>query len=343
MTHLARLGKSTRHVVRIGSPLEVRQVAGHACRTREVIATILRVVTVRALSWWNGVRAGQREIHQRMIKRCRGPRRRRMALGTVGGEVGCHMVGIGRTLEIFQVATNASCRSQVVIVVGVAISTQARGNGMPSAQGKSHRIVIELCTQPVVRAVTVAASRGEHGRDMVRVARSLELFGVAGKALRRHRLEVAGSRAFMTGIAVDGRMSASQGKAVVVLLDLRHRHLPAQHRMALLAVGSQLPAVNVGVAVLAPLADVGEHRFDMALCTGHGLMHATQRILRLIVVEFRNGANRTPGRCRVAVLAGRIQISVRTMCSSCRLCSRARSNPNKKYQQPDPIVHAPDA
>lgn len=90
-------------------------------------------------------------------------------------------------------------------------------------------------------------------------------------------------------------MSAGQGKAVVMLLDLRHRHPPAENRVALLAVRSQLPAVNVGVAVLATLPHVGEHRLDVALRAGHRLVHATQRILRLIVVKLRNGANRMPG------------------------------------------------
>lgn len=304
-------------------------MTSHTRRAREVIATILRVVTVCALSWWNRVRARQREIHQGVIKRCRGPRYGGVALGTVGGEVGCHVIGVGRTLKIFQVATNASCRSQVVVVVGVAIGTKARWNGMPSAKRKSHRIVIEVRTEPGVGGMAVFAGRGELRRDMVGIAGGLEILGVAGIALRRHRLEVAGSRPLMAGIAVDGRMSTSQWKAIIVLLDLRHRHLPAQHRMTLLAVGSQLPAVNVGVAVLATLPHIAEYRLDVALRAGHCLVHAAQRISGLIVVEFRNSTDRTPGCCRVAVLTGHIQAPVRTVRPFRRLCSRARGYSNK--------------
>lgn len=168
-------------------------MTSHARCTGEVVSAILGVVTVRALTWWNGVRASQREIHQGMIKRCRGPRCRRMALGTVGGEVGCDVVGIVRTLEIFQVTTNTSCRSQVVVAVGVAIGAQARRNRVTAAQRKSHRIVIEVRTEPGVGSMAVFAGRGELRRDMVGIASGLEILRVAGIALRRHRLEVAGT------------------------------------------------------------------------------------------------------------------------------------------------------
>lgn len=172
-------------------------MTSHACGTREVVATILRVVTVCALARGNGVRARQREIHHRMIKGCRRPRCRCMALGTVRGEVCCHVAGVGRTLEIFQVAANAGCRSQVVIVVGVAIGAQPRRNGMSSAKRKSHRIVIEVRAEPGVGGMAVFAGRGELRCDVVGIACGLELLGVARITLRRHRLEVARGRALM--------------------------------------------------------------------------------------------------------------------------------------------------
>lgn len=83
--------------------------------------------------------------------------------------------------------------------------------------------------------------------------------------------------------------------------------------MALLAVGSQLPFVNVRVAILAALADTGEHRLHMALRAGDGLVHPAERILRLVVIEFRNSADGCPRAWRVTVLTWNGQISVRTM------------------------------
>ena|SRR5579863_1598526 len=98
-------------------------------------------------------------------------------------------------------------------------------------------------------------------------------------------------------------MSSGQRKAIIVLLDLLYRNLPSQDGMALLAIRPKLTSVNVGVAVLAALPHVSEHRLDVALRAGYCPMHAAQRISGLIVVEFRNGANRPPGCRRVAVLA----------------------------------------
>jgi len=60
----------------------------------------------------------------------------------------------------------------------------------------------------------------------------------------------------MTGIAVNGGVSARQREAVVVLLDIFDGNLPSPNRMALLAVSSQLAPMNIRVAVLATLAGV---------------------------------------------------------------------------------------
>jgi hypothetical protein len=108
---------------------------------------------------------------------------------------------------------------------------------------------------------------------------------------------------------------SGQRETVVVLLNLLDRNLPAAHRMALLAIRSQLPLVNVRVAVLASLSNVSEHWLHVALHARHGLMHPAQRILGLIVIEFRNCADRLPSRRRVTVLTWHVQISVRTVCT----------------------------
>jgi hypothetical protein len=79
-------------------------------------------------------------------------------------------------------------------------------------------------------------------------------------------------------------MCTGQWKAIVVLLDLLDRYLPAAHAMALLAIRSELPLVYVGVAVLAPLSDIREDGLHVTLDARYGLMHPPQRVSSLIVV-----------------------------------------------------------
>lgn len=83
--------------------------------------------------------------------------------------------------------------------------------------------------------------------------------------------------------------------------------------MALFAVGAQLPPVNIGVTILAALADAGEYRLDVTLGTRDGLMHPTQRILRPVVIKLGNRADGFPCVGGVTVLAGYVQVAVRTM------------------------------
>jgi hypothetical protein len=67
------------------------------------------------------------------------------------------------------------------------------------------------------------------------------------------------------------------------------------------------------VAVLAALSNACEHRLHVTLRAGNGLMHPAQRILCLVVIEFRNSPDWfPPGRC-VTVLTGDVQISVWTV------------------------------
>ena len=102
----------------------------------------------------------------------------------------------------------------------------------------------------------------------------LEVCGVAGEALRGHRLEFAGGQSLVAGIAVYGSVRPSQREAVVMLLNLLDGDIPSTDRVALLAVRSQLPIVNVGVTILAVLSNVGENRPDVTFSATHRLMHA---------------------------------------------------------------------
>jgi hypothetical protein len=81
-------------------------------------------------------------------------------------------------------------------------------------------------------------------------------------------------------------MSTDKWKAILVVRDFLERDLPSLYCVAVLAVGSELAAMNIGVAVRAVDAYVLEDQAGVALGAGHFLMHAAQRVSRLIVIEL---------------------------------------------------------
>ena len=168
---------------------------------------------------------------------------------TIGGEP--LMRRTGRVVEVFLMARNASRAGQVEVVVDVAVRARPGRNGVPSRQRESHRIVIELRIQPVIRDVALLAGSRVSEGDVVRSLRLLEVRFMAGNARRGHGLELTVGRVLMAGIAIDCRVGPGQRETIVVLLDLLDRYSPATHAVALLAIRAQLAPVNVGVAVLA--------------------------------------------------------------------------------------------
>lgn len=87
--------------------------------------------------------------------------------------------------------------------------------------------------------------------------------------------------------------------------------VPSFDRVTLLAIRPELPAVNIRMAIGAARSDVSENQADVALRASHFFVHAQQRIFRLVVIEFRDPANRLPACVRVAIFAGDCDKSVR--------------------------------
>jgi hypothetical protein len=172
--------------------------------------------------------------------------------------------------------------------------------------------VVKLGIQPVICRVTAIASGRELGRDVVWIRSVLKIRLVAGEARRGHDLELAVGAALVAGITVDGCVGTGQRETIIVLLHIFNSDAPSADRMALLTIRAQLALVNIGVAVLAALTDIGENHLYVTLDTSHAGMHTAQRITRLVVVEFRNCADRLPSIRRVAVLARDGQTAVGT-------------------------------
>lgn len=87
--------------------------------------------------------------------------------------------------------------------------------------------------------------------------------------------------------------------------------MPALDGVTLGAVGAHLAAMNVGVAVGAIFADVGENRLDVALRAWDFFVHAAQRVFRLVVIKLGNDADGAPSSGRVTVLARNADRTVR--------------------------------
>jgi hypothetical protein len=157
---------------------------------------------------------------------------------------------------------------------------------------------------------------------------------MARGASRGEPLELADGRALVAILALHRCVRTEKWKAILVVVDLLYRDLPALNGVALRAVRPHFPLVNIGVTILAILPHVGEYRLCVALRARHFLVQSAQRILGLIVVEFRNGADGAPSGGAMAILAGNRQRSVRT--SGCLpLCGRHRCPswlPSKKQQ-----------
>ena len=100
--------------------------------------------------------------------------------------------------------------------------------------------------------------------------------------------------------------------------------------------------MNVRVTVLASLSDVAEYHLDVTLDAGDRLVHAAQRISRLIVIEFGNRADGSPPGCCVAVLTRQVEISVWTV-RNCGILRPRTSGRSGKCQEQhgDQIEPAP--
>ena len=109
----------------------------------------------------------------------------------------------------------------------------------------------------------------------------------------------------MALFALDQRVCAYQGKAVLVIANRFQGDIPPLHGVATFAIGAELAAMNVGVAISAGLTYVLEDEAGVALGASNLLVHAAQGVAGLVVIEFRIAANWLPTGVGMTVLARR--------------------------------------
>ena len=79
---------------------------------------------------------------------------------------------------------------------------------------------------------------------------------------------------FVTGVAIHPGMRTNQGKTILMLVDVVHRHLPAVDPMAEVALRPVLAPMDVGVAILTLPADIGENAIHVTLLARNVLMES---------------------------------------------------------------------
>ena len=128
-------------------------------------------------------------------------------------------------------------------------------------------------------------------------------------------------------------VSAKQGEAVLVFLQLLSCGVPPLNRVALRAVRAHFSLVDVGMTILTIFPHIGEDRFRVAQGALDFSVHAAKGILGFVMVKFRYRANRTPTCGGVTVLTRDRKGPVRT---SRRLPLRNRSGRVSRPQEKEP-------
>lgn len=126
-------------------------------------------------------------------------------------------------------------------------------------------------------------------------------------------IELPNSAGRVARITVRHGVSANQRETILMLIDGMNGDLPATHLMAKLTLRSVSPPVNVGVAILAIVTNIGKYRVDVAFLAADVGMHAAKWKRSFAVIEFRLASNRPPRRNRVAFLARNLQWAMGTL------------------------------
>ncbi len=212
---------------------EILLVARNAGGIRDVVVVVDVAVDAHPRRVLMHARQGKAGL--RMIELAVCPLHRVMTVFATRGETLVRH-RTGRVIEILLVARNTSRAGEVESVVHMAVGAHPGRVRVPPSQRESHRVVIELRIQPVVRSMTLFASCGVSERDVIRCRGFLEVRLMARIAHRGHDLKLAVGGVLVAGIAIDGRVSAGQGEAIIVLLNLLNRHAPSAYRVALLTI-----------------------------------------------------------------------------------------------------------
>ncbi len=132
-------------------------------------------MAIGAGSWRYGVQARQREPRGVVIKRGVQPCAGAVALLAGLRKIRCDVIGIGRALEVLQVASHASRARQVVVTVDMAIGAGTRWHGMQAGEREAGAVVIKSGIQPGAGGMALLASLREIRGDVIGISCALEV------------------------------------------------------------------------------------------------------------------------------------------------------------------------
>src|SRR5215472_17535603 len=143
-------------------------------------------MTIGAGAWRHRMQSGEWESGTVVIKRCIQPSAGGMALLACLWEIRTYVAGIGRALEVLQVAGHARCAVQSVVIVDMAIRALARRNGVKSGQREAGHRMIELRIAPL-HCVVAGLARVWEPAMRHRSGRAGEIFLMTAET--RHRTQ----------------------------------------------------------------------------------------------------------------------------------------------------------
>jgi hypothetical protein len=169
-------------MVRIGRAVEICQMARYTCG-REPGEQIIFVTLRTGCNIDMSACQGERRIA--MVKRRALPAGCSVTQSAVLGEAGCHVVWIGRAVEICQMARCTRGRESGEQIVFVTLGTRSDID-MSACQGERRIAMVERCALPASRSVTHAAILREAGCLVVWILGINEIYKVAGCTCGRH-------------------------------------------------------------------------------------------------------------------------------------------------------------
>ncbi len=223
-----------------------------------------------------------------------------------------HVIGILGARVVFQVATHATRAGDIEIPIQVAGRAVQCGVN-PGERETGELGVVKTRAKPTVHVVTCLAGCRESCAQVIGELRLSERLGMTRNAIRGKSLELARGRVLVTVVAGQGGVRSNERKAVFMCPEGTKAFLPASHRMAPLAVRSELPPVDVRVAIRTTCSGLREHQAHVALRTGNTFMQTPQRIACLGVVKLDDVAEWFPGREGMAIFTRNLQIAMRAV------------------------------
>ncbi len=191
-------------MIRVVGSLEVFEMAADAGGVADVVVPI--DMALRALHL--DVSSSQRKGRLRMVEPSRLPPCRSVAHRALLGNSCREMIGVGRTLIIFQVTRHTDCGGQIEVAIRVAlIALQLR---VPACEGKTDGIVIEIRRLPGSGRMAFLASLRKAQCDVIGIARLLKIWQVAANAGCGRALVLP---ADMACRAVEAGMHPGKGKS----------------------------------------------------------------------------------------------------------------------------------